>query len=140
MLRKSLALATPLLLLTHLTTGIAHGETTTDRAYFITPKDGEKISGPVTVRFGLQGYGVAPAGVDKLKTGHHHLLIDVSKLPALDKPLPKDEKHRHFGDGQTEVSLTLPKGRHTLQLVLGDKNHVPVGENLVSETITVEVE
>lgn len=140
MLRKSFTLAAPFLLLANLTPGFAHGESSAERVYFITPKNGQKISGPITVRFGLQGFGVAPAGIDKAKTGHHHLLINASKLPPLDKPLPKDDNHRHFGDGQTEVSLTLPKGRHTLQLVLGDKNHIPLGEQLVSESITVEVE
>jgi hypothetical protein len=107
--------------------------------YIISPKHGESLSGPVTVMFGLKGMGVAPAGVDKAKTGHHHLLINVDKLPAMDKPLPSDENHRHFGGGQTEVTLDLPKGEHTLQLVLGDMNHVPFNPPVISEKITVTV-
>jgi hypothetical protein len=107
--------------------------------YIISPKHGESLSGPVTVRFGLKGMGVAPAGIDKAKTGHHHLLINVDKLPAMDKPLPSDENHRHFGGGQTEVTLDLPKGEHTLQLVLGDMNHVPFNPPVISEKITITV-
>lgn len=108
--------------------------------YIIYPSHGEVVSSPVQVRFGLRGMGVAPAGVDKDKTGHHHLLIDVEQLPALDKPIPADDKHRHFGAGQTEVALELAPGTHTLQLILGDKYHIPHDTPLVSEKITISVE
>ena len=108
--------------------------------YIISPSHGEVISNPVQVRFGLRGMGVAPAGVDRDKTGHHHLLIDVKTLPALDKPIPADASHRHFGGGQTEVELKLAPGTHTLQLLLGDKYHIPHAQALVSEKITVTVE
>ncbi|HIE54864.1 MAG TPA: DUF4399 domain-containing protein [Chromatiaceae bacterium] len=107
--------------------------------YFITPKDGATVSNPVTVRFGLRGMGVAPAGVAKPNTGHHHLLIDVEELPPLDQPVPKDERHRHFGGGQTETTIQLTPGKHTLQLLLGDQNHVPHDPPLVSEKITITV-
>lgn len=107
--------------------------------YIISPAHGETVTGPVHVRFGLQGMGVAPAGVDKPGTGHHHLLIDVDELPPMDRPLPKDDRHRHFGGGQTETVLELPPGRHTLQLILGDRNHVPHQPPLVSEKIVIEV-
>ncbi len=109
------------------------------RVYLISPAHGETVTSPVKVRFGLQGMGVAPAGVDKPATGHHHLLINVDVLPPLDKPLPKDERHRHFGGGQTEVILELPPGRHTLRLILGDKNHVPHDPPLISQPVTIEV-
>ncbi|MCG6860206.1 MAG: DUF4399 domain-containing protein [Chromatiaceae bacterium] len=109
------------------------------KVYFISPTDGETLSSPVTVRFGLSGMGVAPAGTDKENTGHHHLLIDVDELPALDRPVPKDEKHMHFGGGQTEASIELTPGKHTLQLLLGDMNHMPHDPAVVSEKITVEV-
>ncbi len=109
------------------------------RVYIISPAHGETVTSPVKVRFGLQGMGVAPAGVDKAATGHHHLLINVEALPPLDRPLPKDERHRHFGGGQTEVLLELPPGRHTLRLILGDKNHVPHDPPLISEPVTIEV-
>jgi Domain of unknown function (DUF4399) len=105
--------------------------------YFITPADGETIANPVTVRFGLKGMGVAPAGVDKENTGHHHLLIDVAELPPLDEPIPADDQHKHFGGGQTEVTLELPAGTHTLQLLLGDLNHIPHDPPVVSEKITI---
>ncbi|MCG7997506.1 MAG: DUF4399 domain-containing protein [Candidatus Thiodiazotropha taylori] len=107
--------------------------------YIISPKNGESLSGPVTVMFGLKGMGVAPAGIDKAKTGHHHLLINVDKMPAMDKPLPSDDQHRHFGGGQTEVTLELPKGEHSLQLVLGDMNHIPFNPPIISEKIMIKV-
>ena len=94
------------------------------REYFISPKDGATVHGPVTVRFGLKGMGVAPAGIQKDTTGHHHLLIDTD-LPPLDQPIPNDEHHKHFGAGQTQTTLDLPPGKHTLQLLLGDFAHVP---------------
>lgn len=108
--------------------------------YFVSPKDGEVVKNPVTVRFGLKGMGVAPAGVDKPGTGHHHLLIDVADAPALDKPLPADDHHKHFGAGQTETLIELSSGKHTLQLILGDTNHVPHNPPLMSEKITITVE
>ena len=109
------------------------------RLYFITPQHGETLSSPITVRFGLNGMGIAPAGVDRENTGHHHLLIDVDILPPLDSPLPSSEQIRHFGGGQTEVELALPPGEHTLQLVLGNHAHVPHQPPLLSERITITV-
>ena len=108
--------------------------------YFITPADGETVANPVTVRFGLKGMGVAPAGVEKENTGHHHLLIDVPELPPLDEPIPADDHHKHFGGGQTEVTLDLPPGTHTLQLLIGDQNHIPFDPPVVSEKITITVQ
>ena len=109
------------------------------KAYIISPADGATVTSPITVQFGLEGFGVAPAGVEKANTGHHHLLIDVESLPALDSPIPADEHHRHFGGGQTEVELELSPGTHTLQLLMGDHNHIPHSPPVVSETITIEV-
>jgi len=108
--------------------------------YFINLKDGESVKSPFKVQFGLSGMGVAPAGVEKPKTGHHHLLVDSTLTPEQAKePLPADEHHLHFGGGQTETTLTLPPGRHTLQLVLGDWSHVPFDPPIVSPVITVDV-
>jgi len=107
--------------------------------YIIDPEDGAVIHSPVTVKFGLRGMGVAPAGVDRPGTGHHHLLID-SEVPPLDRPIPKDAHHVHFGAGQTETVIDLPPGRHTLQLILGDKDHIPHDPPLISKRITVTVE
>jgi hypothetical protein len=109
------------------------------KLYIISPKNGETVSSPVQVRFGLTGMGVAPAGVASEKTGHHHLIID-APLPPLDVPLPNDEKHVHFGGGQTEVAIELAPGKHTLQMVLGDKDHVPHVPPLISEQIEITVE
>jgi len=106
--------------------------------YFISPHDGDVVTGEVTVRFGLSGMGVAPAGTAIEGTGHHHLIID-APLPALDQPVPMDEQHRHFGKGQTEVTLKLAPGKHTLQLLLGDGNHIPHQPAVVSEQITITV-
>jgi len=108
------------------------------KVYFISPKNGETIRGPITVRFGLSGMGVAPAGTVAENTGHHHLIVD-APLPALDQPLPKDATHLHFGKGQTETVLTLPPGKHTLQLVFADGNHIPHDPPVNSEQITITV-
>lgn len=110
------------------------------QVYFIGLADGAVLSNPVTVHFGLRGMGVAPAGVAQPGTGHHHLLVDVDTLPALDQPIPADEHHRHFGAGQTETVLELAPGTHTLQLLLGDAQHQPHVPPVVSERITVTVE
>lgn len=107
--------------------------------YFITPQDGDVVSGEFTIQFGLRGMGVAPAGVEKDNTGHHHLLIDMDTLPPMDAPLPKNEQVRHFGGGQTETSLSLPPGKHTLQLVLGNYAHIPHTPPIMSEKITITV-
>lgn len=108
------------------------------RLYFITPAANARVTGPVLVRFGLSGMGVAPAGTVAENTGHHHLIID-SPLPPLDQPLPMDEKHLHFGKGQTETTLSLKPGKHTLQLILGDHSHIPHDPAVMSEKITITV-
>lgn len=106
--------------------------------YFVNLRNGMVVNNPVRVVFGLSGMGVAPAGVDKPGTGHHHLLVDVAAWDA-NAPLPANDQHRHFGMGQTEVTLTLPPGPHTLQLVLGDQNHIAHHPPVMSERITVQV-
>jgi hypothetical protein len=108
--------------------------------YVVSPADGARVKGPVTVVFGLKGMGVAPAGIKMENTGHHHLLID-SEVPAdLSQPLPATEKVVHFGKGQTETTLTLPPGKHTLQLVLGDFLHIPHEPAVISKKITITIE
>jgi len=111
------------------------------RLYFIEPANGAVIHGKVTVKFGLSGMGVAPAGVEKANTGHHHLLIDADAPTGdkLNQPLPVDAHTRHFGGGQTETVLDLPPGRHSLQLILGDASHIPHDPPLVSDRIEIEV-
>jgi hypothetical protein len=108
------------------------------KLYFITPQDGEAIQGKVTVRFGLTGMGVAPAGVATEGTGHHHLIVDAPQ-PPLNLPIPNDAKHLHFGKGQTETTLELAPGEHTLQLVLADANHIPHEPPVVSKPIRITV-
>ncbi len=107
--------------------------------YIVSPADGATVSSPVTVVFGLKGMGVAPAGTDKENTGHHHLIID-APLPPLDEPIPADDHHVHFGGGQTETTIELAPGTHTLQLLLADQNHVPHEPPVVSDRITITVE
>lgn len=111
------------------------------KVYFINLKDGDTVTSPVTIRFGLSNMGIAPAGTEVANTGHHHLLID-TKLEgeALNEAIPADEHHIHYGKGQTEATVTLPKGDHTLQLVLGDWSHMPHKTPVMSERITVHVE
>ena len=106
--------------------------------YFIDLQDGARLPPKATIRFGLSNMKVAPAGVNRPNTGHHHLLIDTD-LPPLDAPVPNDFNHIHLGNGQTEVRVTLPPGRHTLQLLLADHNHVPHDPPVVSQKITIRV-
>lgn len=110
------------------------------QVYIISPVDGATVGRDVTVRFGLRGMGVAPAGVDKPGTGHHHVLIDVATLPVAGQPIPADAHHVHFGGGQTETVLHLKPGTHTLQLELGDAHHVPFDPPVVSKKITIHVQ
>jgi hypothetical protein len=106
--------------------------------YFINLKNGDTVASPVNVQFGLRGMGVAPAGIEKAATGHHHLLIDVAELDV-NAGIPTNDNHRHFGAGQTEASIALKPGTHTLQLVLGDQNHIPHHPVVMSERITITV-
>lgn len=108
------------------------------KVYIISPKDGATVSSPVTVEFGLKGMGVAPAGIAFENTGHHHLIIDTD-LPPAGAPIPADAKHVHFGKGQTETTLELAPGKHTLQLLLGDHLHVPHDPVVASKKITITV-
>ncbi|MCG8561991.1 MAG: DUF4399 domain-containing protein [Hyphomicrobiales bacterium] len=111
------------------------------KVYFINLKDGDTVKSPFLVQFGLSGMGVAPAGVEDIKnTGHHHLIIN-EKIEGdeLSQPIPADDKHKHFGGGQTEAMVELPAGTHILQLVLGDWSHIPHNPPIMSERITVTV-
>jgi len=129
---------------------IAGGPTASNpeaKVYFVNISDGDTVKSPFTVVFGLSGMGVAPAGTEKENTGHHHLLIDrppfgqgADGAEELANGLPADENHMHFGGGQTEVTLDLAPGPHTLQLVLGDAGHVPHSPPIMSEVITITVE
>ncbi len=106
--------------------------------YIGWPLDGATVGSKFKVWFGTRNFGVAPAGVQKPNTGHHHLLIDVP-VPPLDQPIPNDRNHLHFGLGQTETVLELPPGRHTLQLLMGDADHVPHNPPVMSRRITIYV-
>ena len=109
--------------------------------YFIAPQNGAKLHSPVTIKFGLKGLGIAPAGIKFDNTGHHHLLIDtdLSEL-KLDAPMPATDKIVHFGKGQTETTLTLTPGKHTLQLVFADYLHQSFDPPLTSKKITITVD
>lgn len=114
--------------------------------YFIGLADGDTVSSPLTVRFGLSGMGVAPAEMERANTGHHHLFINRPPLgegefgaEEFELAIPADENHRHFGGGQTETTIELAPGSHTLQLVLGDHGHVPHDPVVVSDVITITV-
>jgi Domain of unknown function (DUF4399) len=107
--------------------------------YIIAPKDGAHVKSPVTVVFGLKNAGIAPAGIKFDNTGHHHLLVDADMPADLTLPLPVTEHIRHFGKGQTEASLELTPGKHTLQLLFADLAHVPFAPNVASRKITITV-
>ncbi len=109
------------------------------RVFFISPADGDTVSNPVSVVFGIDGMEVVPAGNNVPHSGHHHLLIDTG-LPDPGLPIPKDAQHVHFGDGSTETEITLEPGQHTLQMLLGDHLHIPHDPPLVSDPITILVE
>ena len=148
---KSIALAGGLLI-AGATFALADGHKTPfpegAKLYFVNLSDGDSVSSPVTIQFGLSGMGVAPAGVsEKENVGHHHLLVN--RAPLGEGPdgadeweygLPADDNHIHFGGGQTEVTLDLPAGTHTLQMVLGDHSHVPFGPDLATNVISITVE
>jgi len=109
------------------------------KVYFISPADGTTVKNPVNIKFGLKNMGIAPAGIQFENTGHHHLIVDTD-LPELEKPVPSDDHHLHFGKGQTETELVLSPGQHTLQLLLGDYSHMPHKPPVYSEKITISVE
>ena len=109
------------------------------KVYIISPAHGEEVGKTFSVKFGLKGMGIAPAGIKFENTGHHHLLIDVDELPDMDKPLESTEKNLHFGKGQTETTLTLEPGNHSLQLVLGDYLHIPHDKPVISQKIWITV-
>jgi hypothetical protein len=109
------------------------------RVYFITPHNGAKVKSPVLVTFGLKGMGVTHAGDEFKNAGHHHLLIDVTEALDPDDSIPSDKNHVHFGAGQTEASIELAKGPHTLQLVLGDANHQPFSPSVQTGKIHITV-
>jgi len=106
--------------------------------YFIAPQDGATVSSPVTVKFGLKGMGIAPAGITFENSGHHHLIID-AELPPVGAPIPTDAQHMHFGKGQSEATIELKPGKHTLQLLLGDFAHTPHDPVVSSKKITITV-
>jgi predicted small lipoprotein YifL len=108
------------------------------KVFFIEPSDGAEVSSPVTVKFGIEGMDVVPAGMEKVHSGHHHVLID-TKLENFETAIPADDNHKHFGGGQTETQLELSPGKHTLQLVLGDHNHIPHDPVVQSDVITITV-
>ena len=148
--RRSMALLTGLLLAVFLVglvavpsavaaSGFSHAPATA-RSYIISPTDGQTMPEKFTVEFGLSGMGIAPAGMDKDGTGHHHLLIDVDALPPLTEALPATAQIKHFGGGQTETTLELPPGEHTLQLLLGNYSHVPHDNPVLSEKISITVQ
>jgi len=109
------------------------------KVYIISPKNGATVKNPFTVRFGAKGVHIGPAGVKAENTGHHHLLIDADLPADLNQPLPVTDHIKHFGKAQTETTLSLPPGMHTLQLVLGDENHIPHDPALKSRKITINV-
>ncbi len=109
------------------------------KVWLIEPNDGAVVKNPVTVKFAVEGMKVAPAGTDEPDSGHHHLLID-AKLGDYDAPIPADDQHKHYGKGQTEATIELAPGKHTLQDVFADKNHIPFEPPVQSAPITITVE
>ena len=135
----SVLLAAPVSVFAESTTSLVSHAPENAEVYFVHPKDGQTVSKELTVVFGLKNMGVAPAGTDRKHTGHHHLLIDTDTLPSLSAPLPATDKIKHFGGGQTETTITLTPGKHTLQLLMGNHAHIPHSKPVLSKKITVVV-
>ena len=143
---RSLALAASMLLMTGASLAGETPSAPDARVYFVNLDDGHMATSPVTIIMGLSGMGIAPAGVEKENTGHHHLFLNRPPFgqgeDGADEAIyniPADENHMHFGGGQTETVLELPPGQHTLQLVLGDKDHIQHDPPVVSDVITITV-
>jgi hypothetical protein len=108
------------------------------RVYFINIKDGQTLKSPFLIQFGLTSeMGIAPALADWPDTGHHHLVID-STITNMNKSI--SNKHIHLHKGQTEITLKLPTGKHTIQIFFADYSHIPHDPPVMSEIITVNVE
>ena len=114
------------------------------RVYFVQPADGQVFDGQdaegIEIIFGLTGMQVSPAGIAEPNSGHHHLLINVEKLPDLTNPLPATDQVRHFGKGQTTTRVKLPMGKHRLQLIVGNQVHIPHSPPVMSDVIEIEVQ
>ena len=122
--------------------GLAHTPPSHAMVFFENIKDGDVVESPVKVKFGIKGFGITPAGTTgkiRHKAGHHHLLINVDQLPDMESPIPRDERHLHFDQGETETTLNLPTGKYTMQLLLGDEEHEPQDPALFSKKITITV-
>jgi hypothetical protein len=132
-----------LLLSTPAWASLAHTPPESARVFFIGLEDGAVVRSPFEVHFGIEGFGITPAGTTgriRHTAGHFHLLVDLNHQPDLDAPIPRDERHRHFDQGETETTLSLPPGRHSLQLLLGDEDHEPHYPPLISNKISITVE
>ena len=142
MLKKAVFFVLSIYLITASLSSIAHTPPKHARVYFENLQDGQVVASPIKLKFGIEGFGITPAGTTgKIRhtAGHHHLLINVEQLPDLNSPIPRDEKHLHFDQGETATTLNLPPGKHTLQLLLGDEQHEPQDPALYSEKITIIV-
>lgn len=121
----------------------AHSPGAHARIYFIDLEDGAVVRSPFNVKFGIESFGITPAGTTgkrRHSAGHHHLLVDVDRLPDMDDAIPRDAQHIHYDQGETETTLRLPPGKHSLQLLLGDEGHEPQDPPLISNRITITVE
>jgi len=140
---RMFAIAAALVLTTSVTVAQAQERTPSPagaKVVIISPKNGATVTSPVTVKFGIKGMTLAPAGTKDANTGHHHLLIDTDPPADLSLPIPTvPDKVIHFGKAQTETTVTLPPGKHTLQLLLGDANHIPHNPPVLSKKITITV-
>lgn len=137
----STLLFTALLILSTPLTPLAYAQnhSTEPHAAILSPADKAEVTSPVTIKFGLEHMAISPAGVEHTNGGHHHLLVDTALPTDLTQPIPNDANHLHFGKGQTETTLELPPGKHTLQLLVGDHLHRPHSKPVISEQITITV-
>ncbi len=137
MIQKSTKVISLIILLIFSVNLLAHEESS-KRVVILQPKNGENVNQTFEVYFGIEGMTLASAGTYEPATGHHHLIIDAD-LPDLSLPIPSSSNYLHFGQGQDQTQLTLMPGKHTLQLILGDGNHIPHKQPLISKKIEITV-
>ena len=142
MLKKYVLSITTLIMMLSVSLAQAHSPPPEAKIYFIGLTNGALVSSPLRLKFGIEGFGITPAGSKgKIRhtAGHHHLLLDLDDLPDMDEPIPHTANHIHFDKGETEAVLELSPRRHTLQLLLGDEEHEPQAPPLLSERISITV-
>jgi len=108
---------------------------------FTNFKDGDAVSNPVIVRFTSAGATMRDNmghTATTMPLGHLHLIID-APVPAAGQMVPMDSRHIHLLHGETQATLHLLPGDHTLQLVLAGADHHVGNPPITSAKIIIHV-